>query len=185
MLCMFMPTQGTTVVIPFKENTQDQGTVINDSYFGKVPADRLGISDSIIFFRADGKQRGKIGLSYKHAKDLLGSFDETSGSLTILQFEKPITEKPYVNSLWKIQEEPFAGDMVNSYNDGPVDDGTQMGPFYELESSSPAAALEPGDSIVHMQRIYHFQGDERELDLICRKILGVSIQKIKTVFAAE
>jgi hypothetical protein len=185
MLCMFMPTQGTTVVIPFKDNPQDQGTVINDSYFGKVPADRLGISDSIIFFRADGKQRGKIGLSYKHAKDLLGSFDETSGSLTILQFEKPNTEKPYVNSLWKIQEEPFAGDMINSYNDGPVEDGTQMGPFYELESSSPAAALEPGDSIVYMQRIYHFQGDEHELDLICRKILGVSIQKIKAVFAAE
>jgi len=185
MLCMFMPSQGTTVVIPFKGNSQDKGSVINDSYFGMVPPDRLVISDSIIFFKADGKQRGKIGLSYNHAKDLLGSFDETSGSLTILQFEKPGTENPYVNSLWQIQEKPFTGDVVNSYNDGPVKDGTQLGPFYELECSSPAALLEPGDSMVHTQRIYHFQGDENALDLICQEILGVSIREIKDVFPVE
>lgn len=185
MLCMFVPTPGTTVLIPYQNNTSDTGSVVNDLYFGTVSKDRLRISDSLIFFRADGKQRGKIGLSYKHAKDLLGSFDETSGSLTILQYEKPATEKPYVNSLWQFQKQPFTGDIVNSYNDGPVEDGTQMGPFYELESSSPAAELKPGESIEHTQRIFHFQGNEHDLDLICRKLFGVNIQDIKAVFQGE
>jgi hypothetical protein len=185
MLCMFVPTPGTTVIIPYQNNTDDSGSVINDRYFGTVPNDRLRISDNLIFFKADGKHRGKIGLSYKHAKDLLGSFDETSGSLTILQFEKPLTEMPYVNSQWQLQQQPFVGDMINSYNDGPVEDGTQMGPFYELESSSPAAELEPGESIEHTQRIFHFQGSEHDLDLICRKLFGVNIKEIKEVFQSE
>jgi len=35
-----------------------------------------------------------------------------------------------------------------------------MGPFYELESSSPAANLKPGEKLVHRQRIMHFEGNE-------------------------
>jgi hypothetical protein len=185
MLCMFVPTPGTTVIIPYQNKPLDTESVVNDRYFGTVSKDRLRISDSLIFFKADGKQRGKIGLSYKHAKDLLGSFDETSSSLTILQFEKPVTEKPYVNSLWQFQKQPFDGDIINSYNDGPVEDGTQMGPFYELESSSPAAELKPGESIEHSQRIFHFQGSKHDLDLICRKLFGVNIKEIKEVFQSE
>ena len=182
---MFVPAPGTTVIIPYQNNPNDTGSVVNDSYFGTVPNDRLIISDSTIFFRADGKYRSKIGLSYSHAKDLLGSYDETSGSLTILQFEKPATERPYVNSQWQIQQQPFAGDMINSYNDGPVEDGSQMGPFYELESSSPAAELKPGEFLEHTQRIFHFQGSEHDLDPICRKLFGVNIQEIKEVFPGE
>ena len=43
----------------------------------------------------------------------------------------------YVNGQWGPQEDPFAGDVINSYNDGPVEDGSIMGPFYEIETSSP------------------------------------------------
>jgi len=49
------------------------------------------------------------------------------------------------------------GDAVNSYNDGPVTDGSIMGPFYEIESSSPAANLSPGEKITHTQRIFHIK----------------------------
>jgi len=185
MLCMFVPTPGTTVIIPYQDDSQGKVPFINDSYFGKVPDDRLVKYKDNIFFKADGKQRGKIGLPYHYAKDLLGSYDETSGSLTVLQVEKPPAERPYVNSLWQFQKEPFAGDMINSYNDGPVEDGTQMGPFYELESSSPAAELKPGESIEHTQRIFHFQGSEHDLDLMCRKLFGVTIEEIKAVFCSE
>jgi hypothetical protein len=41
------------------------------------------------------------------------------------------------------------GDVINAYNDGPNDDGTQLGRFLELETSSPAAALKSGNSITH------------------------------------
>jgi hypothetical protein len=30
----------------------------------------------------------------------------------------------YVNSKWGQQDDPYKGDVVNSYNDGPVEDGS-------------------------------------------------------------
>ena len=71
---------------------------------------------------------------------------------------------------------------MNSYNDGPLEDGSQMGPFYELESSSPALALEPKQSYTHLQRTYHFIGEKEMLDRITKKVLHVSINEIKNVF---
>ena len=53
-----------------------------------------------------------------------------------------------------------------------------MGPFYELESSSPALALEPGKSAQHVHRTIHLVGDEALLDPIARAALGVGIKDI-------
>lgn len=36
-----------------------------------------------------------------------------------------------------------------------------LGPFYELETSSPAAALNPGESLRHIQRTIHIKGPEK------------------------
>jgi hypothetical protein len=58
--------------------------------------------------------------------------------------------------MWEHQEDPFCGDVVNSYNDGPLPGGSQMGPFYELETSSPAADIEPGDTLTHEHATFHF-----------------------------
>jgi hypothetical protein len=33
----------------------------------------------------------------------------------------------YVNSMWEDQKEPFSGDVVNSYNDGPTATGKTIG----------------------------------------------------------
>jgi len=86
-----------------------------------------------------------------------------------------------VNSMWELQKQPYAGDAVNSYNDGPPAPGKQpMGPFYELESSSPAAALAPGQSLTHVHRTLHVQGPEQQLSTISSKTLGVSVQEIRT-----
>jgi hypothetical protein len=83
--------------------------------------------------------------------------------------------------MWKIQDDPFAGDVANSYNDGPPEPGAKpLGPFYELESSSPAAALAPGKSLEHVHRTIHLVGDEKSLDAIAKKTLGVSLKDITT-----
>jgi len=71
---------------------------------------------------------------------------------------------------------------MNAYNDGPLADGSQMGPFYELESVSPAALLAPGGMLVHWHAVFHFTGSEAGLDIVARKVLGVSINQIKDVF---
>lgn len=49
---------------------------------------------------------------------------------------------------------------MNSYNDDPVEDGEQLGNFYEIESSSPAVELSPGESLKHTHRTIHIQGSK-------------------------
>jgi hypothetical protein len=57
-----------------------------------------------------------------------------------------------------------------------------MGPFYEIESSSPAALLPSEGRITHTQRTFHITGDEAKLNEITMKLFGVSIEEIKTIF---
>jgi hypothetical protein len=71
---------------------------------------------------------------------------------------------------------------VNAYNDGPLADGSQMGPFYEIESVSPAAFLKPNESLTHKHSVYHFTGNEQALDAIAQKLLGTSINEVKGAF---
>jgi len=180
-LGMFNPSPATTIVIPFKPGPEvELGPVVNDAYFGKVPADRLVIKEGVLFFSGDGKYRSKVGISPKRAKPFLGSYDALNKVLTIARLTIPENAAGYVNSMWKIQDDPFGGDAVNSYNDGPSAPGAKpLGPFYELESSSPAAALKPGESLGHVHTTIHFQGEEKSLDRIARQTLGVSLADIK------
>ncbi len=181
-LGMFNPSPETTIVIPYVEGEEEElGPIVNDTYFGKVPADRLKIEDGIIYFSGDGQYRSKIGLSPYRNKPILGSYDAGNRVLTIVTYTKPEAAEDYVNSMWELQEKPYAGDVINSYNDGPPEPGAEpLGPFYELETSSPAAALAPGESLTHQHRTFHFQGSEADLEIICQKLFGISLEKIKT-----
>jgi len=183
-LGMFNPSPSTTIVIPFKPGPEAEfGPVVNDAYFGKVPADRLVIKDGLLFFSGDGKYRSKIGISPRRVKPLLGSYDAANKVLTIAHLTIPDNAMAYVNSMWQIQDKPFGGDVVNSYNDGPSAPGAKpLGPFYELESSSPAAALKPGETLGHVHTTIHFQGEEKALDQIARQALGVGLAEIKSAF---
>ena len=181
-LGMFTPSPETTIVVPFNMGPEDKlGPAVNDSYFGKVPANRLVVKDGILFFSGDGQYRSKIGLSPMRAKNVLGSYDAANKALTIVQYNKPRDVLDYVNSMWQLQDAPYRGDTVNSYNDGPPAPGAKpMGPFYELETSSPAAALAPAQSILHTHRTFHFKGSKDDLDAIARKVLGASIEEIES-----
>lgn len=182
-LGMFRPSPTATVVIPYKSGPEtSMGSLITDDYFGKVSPDRLKIDPKVFYFKADGHQRSKIGVNTFRAKPICGSYDEERQVLTIIEFTMPDAPADYVNSQWKIQDKPFAGDVVNAYNDGPLENGTQLGPFYEIESSSPAAHLKQGETITHTHRTLHFMGDENELNTIAIKLLGVSLQEIKDAF---
>ena len=181
-LGMFQPTPGTTVVIPYRQGPDAElGPVVNDAYFGKVPADRLRAKDGLVFFKGDGEHRSKIGLSPRRATGLAASWDASRGVLTFVRYDQPTGATEYVNSMWEIQKQPFEGDVVNSYNDGPPAPGQKpLGPFYELESSSPAAALAPGASLTHVHRTFHVQGERTQLDELARRLLGVSLETIET-----
>jgi hypothetical protein len=180
MLCMFNPTPSTTVFIPYKK--EGEGVIVNDDYFGKVPSDRLIVDDGTVYFKIDGKLRSKIGLPYHRATSLCGSYDSEKRVLTLLWCTIPDGPEPYVNSKWGDQVDPYHGDVINSYNDGPVEDGSIMGPFYEIETSSPGAELQPSETMKHTQRIMHFQGDQEELAKIVNQLFNLDLDDIINKF---
>jgi hypothetical protein len=184
-LGMFNPSPQTTIVLPFLPGPEEtRGPVVNDAYFGKVPADRLKIDEGVLFFRGDGQYRSKIGISRPRAVPVAGSYDALDRVLTLVQYTLPAVAVDYVNSMWEIQKEPYRGDVVNSYNDGPPAPGARpLGPFYEIETSSPAAALRPGESLTHLHRTFHLVGPEEDLSRIAQSTLGVSLDRIKGAFA--
>ena len=107
-LSMFKPTDNTVVTVPFRTGEEDtHGKIVTDDYFGKVPADRLKVTDSVLYFKADGKKRSKIGLSPKRALPIMGSFDPDNNILTIAQFTIEENQFDYVNSLWKSPRTPI------------------------------------------------------------------------------
>ncbi|MBN2000030.1 hypothetical protein JW935_20935 [candidate division KSB1 bacterium] len=183
-LGMFNPSPATTIVIPFRDGPESElGPLVNDRYFGKVPDDRLVAKDGNLYFSGDGKYRSKIGLSPQRCTPFAGSYDEKNKVLTLVNYSFSPDAVDYVNSMWEIQQEPYRGDVVNSYNDGPPEPGAKpLGPFYELESSSPAAALKPGERLEHIHRTVHLCGDEEALDVISQRVLKTSLAEIKNVF---
>lgn len=180
-LGMFNASPGTTIAIPFaKGDEAKMGPVVNDTYFGKVPSDRLMVKDGMIYFAADANYRSKIGIPPLRTKPMFGSYDSVNKVLTLVRFTFPTGAVDYVNSMWELQKRPFGGDVINSYNDGPPKPGAaQMGRFYELETSSNALALKPNASGTHISRTIHLQGSDAELDAIARATLGVGLDDIK------
>ena len=169
MLGMFNPSETTTVFIPY--DVEGEGRVVKDDYFGPMPDGRLKAENGLIEFSIDGKFRSKIGVSGTRSKGRVLAFDPQQGTLTILMTAVPPRDARFVNSQWGEQDDAFGGDALNSYNDGPTEDGTLMGPFYEIESSSPAAALAPGEALTHTQTTVHLEGPEEKLQEILQKLL--------------
>ena len=183
---MFTASPETTVVVPITAGPESQlGRKVTADYFGAVPAERLQVTDEVVYFRGDGGWRSKIGISPRRSKGVLGSYDPAHERLTIVQFSQPAGATDYVNSLWQLQQDPYGGDAANSYNDGPPEDGsTPLGAFYELESSSPAAALAPGERLLHVHRTIHLSGPAAVLDETARRCLGASLAAITAALTA-
>jgi len=177
LLGMFTPSAETVVIIPFHP-IPNARSFITDNYFGEIPKERLQVKDSVLYFTCDGKLRSKIGLSPLIAKPMAASFDFKNNVLTVVVPEVH-KDAAYVNSKWELQKEPYKGDVINSYNDGPLADGTQMGPFYEVESSSPALALKKGETGSYKETTCHFQGDYNALKKAAKQLLGVDLDQLK------
>lgn len=178
-LDMFTPSEACTIVIPYNNNAA--GKVATTDYFGEIAKDRISYNNGILFFKADGKSRGKLGIPPARVKNIAGSYDAANHVLTVVKYDIDPSGK-YLNQEWRTDREPFSGDAMNAYNDGPLEDGSQMGPFYEIESVSPAAFLKPGEKLVHNHNVYHFTGDKAALSEIAKKVLGVSVEEIEKAF---
>lgn len=183
-LGMLNPTPRTTLVIPVVMDASIDAPLINDAYFGKVPESHLRLGREHVFFKGDGRLRAKIGIPPARSTPFMGSYDAVHQVLTLVHYTLPeqTAQLPYVNSMWEQQAQPFAGDAINAYNDGPLEDGGQLGPFYELESSSPAARLAPGQALTHVHTTFHFEGEEAALSVISEAVLGISLANVREAF---
>ena len=182
MLDMFNPAPEAVTVIPFVEGSEAElGKIATTDYFGEIPDDRLQIREGVLYLKTDGRFRSKLGLNGKRVKPVAGNYDPDAKRLTIVMFDVD-KDATYLNQEWNPAKDPLTGDAMNAYNDGPLDDGSIMGPFFELESVSPAAFLRPNESLSHQHAVFNFAGEEAQLTKITEKLLGVSIQEIKSVF---
>lgn len=173
-LDMFTPSPETVIIIPYNE--QAKGKLATTDYFGEIPKERIVYKNGVLLFKADGKSRGKLGIPPDRVKPVAGSYASDTKVLTITLFDID-PNAVYLNQEWTPDKDPFVGDAMNAYNDGPLADGSQMGPFYEIESASPAAFLQPKEAITHTHSVFHFTGDEAALNEIAQKVLGISLKE--------
>lgn len=179
MLDMFPPSDQTVIVVPFKPG---EGKPATTDYFGEIAPHRLKIGQNVLFLKADGKSRGKLGIHPLRVKEFAGSYDAGNHILTIIQFNAD-NRPAYLNQEWRLDRPLMSGDAMNAYNDGPRATGGQLGPFYELESVSTAHFCAPGQSATHWHTVYHFSGTEQQLDYLSKNLLGVTIAQIKQAFS--
>ena len=174
----------TVILVPYRGGPEETlGPVVRADYFGVVPPERLKVTPAGIFMTADANHRSKIGVSQRRARDILGSIDFQDNVLTIARFSMPEdpTKVDYMNNAWDdVAERPYVGDVVNAYNDGAPSPGKKgLGAFYEIESLSPAAALEKGQSLVHRHATIHIQAGPAALADLAEQTLGVELDKVR------
>ena len=178
-LDMLTPSPRAIIVIPYDEKAS--GKVATTDYFGQIPSDRVTMKKGHLFFKDDGKSRGKLGMNAARTLSVAGSYDAANNVLSIIFFDVD-KKATYLNQEWKTDKDPLVGDAVNAYNDGPLANGSQLGPFYEMENVSPAAFLKPDEKLTHQHYIFHFTGDPAGLNVIASRILGVSLADIQSAF---
>ncbi len=178
-LDMFTPTPETVILIPYKEG--GEGKIATTDYFGEIDSDRIAMENGVLYFKADGLSRGKLGIPPHRVKPVAGSYAADEGVLTITLFDVD-SMATYLNQEWTTEKDPFQGDAMNAYNDGPLADGSQMGPFYEIESVSPVAFIQPNEHIAHKHSVFHFTGDKEALNAIAEKVLGTSLDRVASIF---
>ena len=185
---VFRTSPGAVAILPFRTGPEAElGKRVTDDYFGKVTPERLAVGDGVAFYRIDGGQVGKVGISSRRSKGVFGSYDPGRGALTLVKFSMPPAPAGYVNYEWlEKPATPYEGDAIMVYCSGPKVAGTgQRGGAYELETASPAAALAPGESMSHTHTTVHLTGSRADLDKIARAALGVSLDQVDAAWGKQ
>lgn len=182
MLDMYNTAPRSLTIIPFNEGSEKElGVIATTDYFGEIPADRFKVKDGLAFLKTDGNCRNKLGMNALRTTAIAGNYDPDTKRLTVTTFDVN-PDATYLNQEWNPEKNPLIGDALNAYNDGPLEDGSIMGPFLELESCSPAAFIAPGESLSHNHNVFHFVGEEADMTVLTEKLFGISIEELKKVF---
>ncbi len=181
MLGTYRAGERTWAILPFRpypaEGYEDAPPVLAD-YFGQVPPDRFRIGPDFAVLKADAGAVGKAGVLRSRARDRIGSYDPDTGVLTVVVFAPLEHAAPYLVEHWGWDVAPVPeGDVVNAYVHGGPE------PFYELETSSPALRLGPGESQAHVQLVVQVEARGEDLDRLLRTALGVDPAEYRALTA--
>jgi hypothetical protein len=174
-LDMFPPSPHTTVIIPYMHRFQNPPTPVISARSQRTGSGWTAGS----FISKPMARQGANSASALLLQKILRAVTMPITIYSLLHGLPLIIKRPTSTRNGEPRKEFFQGDAVNAYNDGPLADGKQMGPFYELESVSPAARLAPGQSLLHKHAVVHLTGEENSLDLITQKLFGISLAQIK------
>lgn len=181
-LDMFATAPRALTIVPYNEGDDCRlGKVATTDYFGEIPADRLKIEGGILYLRTDGNYRSKLGMNALRTRAMAANYDPDAGRLTVTVFDRDKNGR-YLNQAWNPALDPLQGDAMNAYNDGPLTDGSIMGPFLEVESASSGAFLKPGETLRHRHTVFHFVGNDENLSVITEILFGISVDHLKTIF---
>lgn len=173
---MFLPGKRTWAILPFRTDREDPdgGPPVRVGSFGELDEKRLRFGDNFAIFRADNEYTSKVAVLRNRARDVVASYDPNSKVLTIVRFGPIDPNAPYVDEMWRLDGDPYYGDVVNSYNHG----GDET--FFELESSSPALELAPGESHTHTSTTMQFRfANEADLAFAVRVALDLDWDEVK------
>jgi len=217
-LGMNAPAPGATLIVPYRTHVADADLpIVNADYFGPLGPDRLVIdqANGLIYLLGDGEYRSKLGLTYPRAKPVMAAWDRQRQVLTIVSFNLPYLEAPtrdsadheeaagwrvrdgqvdYVNNVWRVLPDEYRGDVINGYNDGPTPSGEKLGGFFELETLSPALALQPQQAYTHIHRTIHLEAGEKtspssasrlKVDRLVQHLFGVDLAAVESVFEVQ
>ena len=67
----------------------------------------------------------------------------------------------------------------------PAPGKAPLGPFFELETSSPALDLLPTQRYTHVHRTFHLVGPDPEVDRIARATIKVGLDELVNAFSAR
>ena len=181
-LGMFNPSPSATIVVPIHAGPEAElGVKVTSDYFGEIPPERLVVKDNVIYFAADGAvpqqdrhqspaQQGRAGQLRCRQQGADDCAVQPTGwrdrlrELAVEDAGQPVRRRRGQ----QLQRRPAVSPARS-----------RSGPFYELESSSPAAALAPGKSLSHVHRTIHLVGPEDGLGRAWpAQTLGVSLAEI-------
>lgn len=174
-LGMFISSPKTYAIVPVTAN----GGLTTD-YFPTDLTNRLWEKQNHVVLKVDGRKKTKIGIAPTVDKAIVGSFDRENNRLTLVTYSTP-KEDLFLNTEWKIQDEPYVGDVINIYNDGPNEDGTLLGPYFELETNSSTKPLKKDEFLTHRHTTVHFEGNFEQLNAISKACLYFDLQDLSSL----
>jgi len=172
---MFKGTSTSIGIFPYHNKLS---SLKLSTYFFSPTENRHTISNEAVYFKTDGAKRSKIGLKAGHCRPIIGNYDYQHNRLTIIQY----TFVPNRNFLSSDEESlaiPYEGDVVNSYNNAKSDGKST---FFELETTAPGTILKKNEAINHTHRTFHFEGDQKALNVISKSVLGCDLSKLEFIF---